>query len=160
MLKYTFLAGIYYDRAKKRYTGKILDDVPGELAITFQCQDRQSTTLEEVIGEMRSRLEKAVAGLIEKGIVPVAPPRPTADELQRRVEILQTKPLCVSPITVEAPDRTERINITMPGSVFLKIRSHCRKRKTPVSNFFVNAALALLEEQKEKARNELPRNSR
>lgn len=146
MQKFTFLLGIFRDDNK--YLGKLLDhDSQHSCLKNIRALDK---TIEGTIQKATAELEKKMGELVDKG-ERVYVTTLSEDEIERRRNITGDRPICVSPIFIEVPDKTERINITLPGRTLKAIKAFCKTTNTPISNFFTDGAVALMEKLKKEA---------
>lgn len=105
----------------------------------FECVCDDGDTLEELISNAKELLNFTVAYMVEHN-----QPLPEASSGREFKAKLEGDPLCIVPVTVYPPAKTERINITAAGDKIAEITDYARKSKLSRSELMVNATIAYI----------------
>ena len=125
----TYYLAVYKD-AKKGYWTTFAD---------FECLVDQGDTVEDAIRQSTIFLD-AVAEEMVKSRKEF--PKPSSvEEFKKKLDPADGEPVCIAPVTVYPPARTQRINITGKGNVFAKIDDYARKRHMTRSELMIDATL-------------------
>jgi len=94
---------------------------------------------EECILESSRFLDDVIADKAERG---KAIPEPTsASEIRSKLDLSIGEPLCLVPVTVYPPSKTERINITGKGNLFARIDDYARRHHISRSELMISSTL-------------------
>lgn len=94
---------------------------------------------EDCVLESSRFLDTVIAEKVERG-KPIPEPTP-ATEFRDKLDPADGEPLCVVPVTVFLPAKTERINITGKSDVFARINDFARRHHLTRSELMINATL-------------------
>jgi len=84
-------------------------------------------------------LDEVIADKLERG-KPIPEPTP-ATEFRAKLDPADGEPICIVPVTVYLPAKTERINITGKSDVFARIDDFARRHHLTRSELMVTATL-------------------
>lgn len=94
---------------------------------------------EDCVLESSRFLDAVIADKVERG-KPV--PEPTAAaEFRAKLDPADGEPLCVVPVTVYLPAKTQRINITGKGDVLARINDYAKRHHLTRSELMIRATL-------------------
>ena len=94
---------------------------------------------EECILESSRFLDAVIADKVERGkTIPEATP---AEQIRSKLDPADGEPLCIVPVTVYLPAKTERINITGKSNVFARINDYAKRHHITRSELMLNATL-------------------
>ena len=80
-----------------------------------------------------------IADKVERG---KTVPEPTpASEFKAKLDPADGEPLCIVPVTVYPPSRTQRINITGKENIFARIDDFAKRHHLTRSELMINATL-------------------
>lgn len=94
---------------------------------------------EDCVLESARILDDVIADKIERG-KPVPEPS-SAAEIKAKLDPADGEPLCIVPVTVYPPAKTERINITGKGDVFARINDYAKRHHISRSELMIDATL-------------------
>lgn len=126
MNKKTYFLAIY-ENELGTFSGSFAD---------FDCVCDDGDTMDELISNAKELLNFTIAYMVEHN-----QPLPAASEGRAYKAKLKEKPLCIVPVTVYPPAKTERINITAPGDQIAEITDYTKHNKLSRSELMVKAAL-------------------
>ena len=104
----------------------------------------QGETVEEAIFNSEQFLNSVITDMVENNI-PLPTPSPVQDLKQKLVSD-DGEVLCIVPITVYPPAKTQRINITGKGDTFARIRDYAKSRHLTRSELMIKATLEYIRE--------------
>lgn len=84
-------------------------------------------------------LDDVIADKVERG-KPLPEPSPV-EKIRGLLDPENGEPLCVVPVTVYPPAKTQRINITGKGDIFARIDDYARRHHITRSDLMVSATL-------------------
>ena len=130
-------------RRKKSYLIAVYPDENGccmakfpdfpELAADF------GKNFEDCVLESSRFLDEVIADKVERR-KPIPEPTPAA-EIRSKLDPADGEPLCLVPVTVYPPARTERINITGKGDVFARIDDFAKRHHLTRSELMISSTL-------------------
>lgn len=94
---------------------------------------------EDCVLESARFLDDVIADKIERG-KPIPEPS-SAAEIKAKLDPADGEPLCIVPVTVYPPAKTERINITGKGDVFARINDYAKRHHISRSELMIDATL-------------------
>ena len=94
---------------------------------------------EDCVLESSRFLDEVIADKIERG-KPVPEPSAAA-EIKAKLDPADGEPLCIVPVTVYPPAKTERINITGKGDVLARINDYAKRHHISRSELMIGATL-------------------
>lgn len=101
--------------------------------------------IEDCIANGKSFLNDVISVMVENG---ETLPEPTPPEmLRKKLGISRDDLLCIVPVTIYPPAKTERINITAGGDLLAEITDYAKTHKISRSELMVNAALQYIRSQ-------------
>jgi len=109
------------------YCGSFLD---------FDCVVDQGDSLDELISNAKELLNFTVQDMVESG-----ERLPDASDGVRAKEKAGKDILCLVPVTVYPPAKTERINITAAGNLLNEITDYARKNHISRSELMVKSTI-------------------
>lgn len=87
-------------------------------------------------------LDDVIADKVERG-KPI--PEPTsADEFKKKLDPADGDPICIVPVTVYPPAKTERINITGKGDAFARIDDYAKRHHLTRSDLMISSTLEFI----------------
>lgn len=87
-------------------------------------------------------LDDVIADKVERG-KPI--PEPTsAAEFKEKLDPADGEPICIVPVTVYPPAKTERINITGKGDVFARIDDYAKRHHLTRSELMISSTLEFI----------------
>ena len=105
----------------------------------FDCLVDQGRTAEEAIQQATAFLD-AVAEDMAEHKKPF--PKPSSiTEFKAKLDPADGEPLCIVPVTVYPPSRTQRINITGKENIFARIDDCAKRHHLTRSELMINATL-------------------
>lgn len=105
----------------------------------FDCLVDQGETVEDAIAQSTMFLDSTVEYMTEHN-KPLPQPS-TVLEFKKKLDPEDGEPLCIVPVTVYPPAKTERINITGKGEVFARIDDYAKRHHLTRSELMVNATI-------------------
>lgn len=84
-------------------------------------------------------LDDVIADKVERG-KPIPEPTPAA-EFKAKLDPADGEPICIVPVTVYPPAKTERINITGKGDVFARIDDYAKRHHLTRSDLMISSTL-------------------
>ena len=131
--KKIYLIAIYPDE-KGCYMSKF-PDFP-ELAADY------GKNFEDCVLQSSRFLDEVIADKVERG---KSIPKPTpARELRAKLNPEDGEPLCIVPVTVYPPEKTERINITGKGNVFALIDDYAKRHHLTRSELMITSTMEFI----------------
>lgn len=128
--KRIYLIAVYPD--ENGYCMAKFPDFP-ELAADF------GKNFEDCVQESSKFLDDVISDKVERGL-PLPDPTP-AEKFRAKLDPADGEPLCIVPITVYPPAKTERINITGKGDIFARINDYAKRHHFTRSELMINATL-------------------
>ena len=102
-------------------------------------------TFEDCVISGKEFLNDVISVMVENG---ESLPEPTPPEmLRQKLDMSRDDLLCIVPVTVYPPAKTERINITAAGNLLAEITDYAKAHKISRSELMVNAALEYIRSQ-------------
>ncbi len=127
--KLTYFLAVYEDETKKYWT----------TFADFECLVDQGDTIEEAIANSSVFLDEVIVRMVENN-EPFPEPSKIID-FNKKLDPADGQPVCLVPITVYPPAKTERINITGKSNVFAEITDYAKKHHITRSDFMIQASL-------------------
>ena len=132
--KKTYLIAIYPD--EKGYCMAKFPDFP-ELAPDF------GKNFEDCVLESSRFLDAVISDKVERG-KPIPEPTPPL-AFKAKLDPDDGEPLCIVPVTVCLPAKTERINITGKGDIFARINDYARRHHLTRSELMIRSTLEYIQ---------------
>lgn len=130
------------NREKLTYYLAVYPDDTGMFWTTFadfDCVVDQGDTVEEAIENSTAFLDEVIINMIEHN---QTLPEPTVIlDFKKKLDSEDGEPLCIVPITIYPPAKTERINITGKSNLFAEITDYAKKHHTTRSDLMISATL-------------------
>lgn len=111
----------------------------------FDCLVDQGETVEDAISQSTSFLDSVVEYMIEHNKPLPAPS--TIFDFKKKLNPEDGEVLCIVPVTVYPPAKTERINITGKGDVFARIDDYAKRHHLTRSDLMISATLDYIRRQ-------------
>ena len=127
--KLTYYLAIYPD-ATGLYWTKFAD---------FDCLADQGKTPEDAVEQSTAFLDAVVEDMINHN--KPLPEASTITDFRKKLDPADGEPLCIVPVTVYPPAKTERINITGKGDVFARIDDYAKRHHLTRSELMIGATL-------------------
>lgn len=128
---------------KKVYLIAIYSDREGGFLARFpdfpELAADSGNDFEDCVMQSSRFLDDVIADKVERG-KPLPEPSPV-EKIRSMLDSKDGDPLCIVPITVYPPAKTQRINITGKGDAFAKIDDYAKRHHITRSDLMVNATL-------------------
>jgi predicted RNase H-like HicB family nuclease len=127
--KITYFLAVYEDENKKYWT----------TFADFECLVDQGDTIEEAIANSASFLDEVAVHMVENNETFPEPSK--ISDFKKKLDSNDGEPVCLVPITVYPPAKTERIQITGKGNIFAEITDYAKKHHLTRSDLMIQATL-------------------
>jgi predicted RNase H-like HicB family nuclease len=127
--KITYFLAVYEDETQKYWT----------TFADFDCLVDQGDTIEEAIANSTAFLDEVAVHMVENN-EPFPIPSKISD-FKKKLDSSDGEPVCLVPITVYPPAKTERIQITGKGNIFAEITDYAKKHHLTRSDLMIQATL-------------------
>ena len=97
---------------------------------------------DDCVMESSRFLDEVIADKVERSKA-IPEPTPAAD-IRSKLDPADGEPLCIVPVTVYPPAKTERINITGKGDVFARIDDYARRHHITRSDLMITSTLEFI----------------
>lgn len=131
--KKIYLIAIYPD--ENGFCMAKFPDFP-ELAADF------GKNFDDCVLESSRFLDDVIADKVERG-KPIPEPTP-ATAIRSKLDPADGEPICIVPVTVYPPAKTERINITGKGDVFARIDGYAKRHHLTRSDLMISSTLEFI----------------
>ena len=105
----------------------------------FDCLVDQGKTVEDAIAQSTAFLDSVAEYMVEHN-KPFPAPSSIMD-FKKKLDPADGEVLCIVPVTVYPPAKTERINITGKGDVFARIDDFAKRRHLTRSELMITSTL-------------------
>jgi hypothetical protein len=99
----------------------------------------QGDTIEEAIANSASFLDEVAVHMVENNETFPEPSK--ISDFKKKLDSNDGEPVCLVPITVYPPAKTERIQITGKGNIFAEITDYAKKHHLTRSDLMIQATL-------------------
>lgn len=127
--KLTYFLAVYEDESQKYWT----------TFADFDCLVDQGDTIEEAIANSTAFLDATAIHMVETN-TPFPKPSKIID-FKKKLDSADGEPICLVPVTVYPPAKTERINITGKSNVFAEITDYAKKHHLTRSDLMIQATM-------------------
>ena len=127
--KLTYFLAVYEDESQKYWT----------TFADFDCVVDQGDTIEEAIANSTDFLDATAIHMIKTN-TPFPKPSKIID-FKKKLDPADGEPICLVPVTVYPPAKTERINITGKSNVFAEITDYAKKHHLTRSDLMIQATM-------------------